>query len=134
MDNLARARDLYESFGRGDMEGVLALFSPDITFREAEGNPYQPDGEPFRGPDEVLEKLFMRIGEEWDPFVVTPKTFHTSGRDTVVVEGRYTGVFKATGRTLDAQVCHILRYGNGKLVNFQQYVDTAQLRHVMGAD
>lgn len=134
MDGLSKAKALYERFGQGDVEGVLALFSPEIEFREAEGNPYQPDGEPFRGPDEILQRLFMRIGEEWDPFVITPESFLTSGDDSVIMEGRYRGTFKATGRELDAQVCHILRYANGKLSHFQQYVDTAQLRRVMGVD
>lgn len=50
-----------------------------------------------------------------------------------MVEGRYRGVFKETGRELDSEVCHVLRYEQGKLTSFRQYVDTAQLRAVMGA-
>jgi len=51
----------------------------------------------------------------------------------VVVEGRYTGTFKTTGKTLDAQVCHVFKIRDGKFTSFQQFVDTAQLQDVMGA-
>jgi uncharacterized protein len=61
-----------------------------------------------------------------------PKVFHDAG-DTVVVELRYSGTGKATGKSLDAQVCHILKFRDGKLTSFQQFVDTAQLQDVLGA-
>ena len=49
-----------------------------------------------------------------------------------VIEARYTGVFKTTGRALDVQVCHLLQIRDGRITHFQQYVDTATLRSVMG--
>ena len=127
------ARRLYRDFGNGDIEAVLGSLDPDIEWKEAEGNPYQPDGAPWRGPQAVVEKLFMRLGSEWDGFTVTPQTFHAADDGVVVVEGRYTGRFKATGKDIDAEVCHILTYRRGTLTSFRQYVDTAQLRAVMGA-
>lgn len=130
--NTTLARKLYDDFGRGDVEAVLNSFDPGIEWREAEGNPYQPDGIPFRGPQEVLHKLFARLAVEWDGFRVMPKTFHEAKDGVVVVEARYGGAFKQTGRELDAEVCHVLRYDDGKLASFRQYVDTAQLRAVMG--
>jgi ketosteroid isomerase-like protein len=54
---------------------------------------------------------------------------HDAGQ-YVVIEGRYTGTYKPTGRKLDAQLCHVLRIQDGKLVGFQQYLDTAQLQAV----
>jgi hypothetical protein len=73
------AKDIYEAFGRGDVPAVLAKFHPDIHWREAEGNPYQPDGSAWVGPQAVLEKLFMRIGSEWEGFTVTVRTLHDAG-------------------------------------------------------
>lgn len=132
LSSVEAARKLYRDFAGGDVEAVLGSFDPDIEWREAEGNPYQPDGTPFRGPQEILEKLFVRLATEWDGFTVTPRTFHEVGEGVVVVEGRYTGSFKSTERPLDAEVCHILTYRGGKLTRFRQYVDTAQLQAVMG--
>lgn len=132
MSNVEIARSVYEAFGRGDIPSVLESMDPDIEWREAEGNPYQPSGEAWHGPDAVLQNLFMKLGEDWDAFTVHPKEFHDAG-DTVVVEGRYTATHRVTGKSLDAQVCHVLKIRDGKLASFQQFVDTAQLQDAMGA-
>ena len=116
--------------GRGDIPTVLAGFHPEIEWRQAEGNPYQPDGAAWVGPQAVLEKLFMRIGSEWEGFTVTVRTLHDAG-EYVVMEGRYTGLYKPSGKSVDAQMCHVMRFRDGKLLSFQQYVDTGQLQKVM---
>ena len=131
MSNADRMRGLYQSFGAGDIPAVLAAMSPDIEWREAENNPYKMDGKPWVGPDAVVQNLFARLGEEWEVFTVTPASFHDAGQ-TVAVEGRYSGKYKATGRGLDAQFCHVWKLENGKVKSFQQFTDTAQLQHVMG--
>lgn len=132
MDNVKLLKDLYSAFGRGDIPSVLGAMSPTIKWHQAEGNPYRPSGEPWIGPDAVLNELFMRLGGEWNGFTVVPRSFHNAG-DTVVVEGRYTGTFKATGKSMDTQVCHVWDVKDGKVIRFQQYVDTAKLHDVMGA-
>ena len=131
MSNVQLVKDAYEAFGRGDVPGVLARFAPNIQWREAEGHPYQPTGEPWIGGEAISQNLFMKLATEWDGFKVAPKTFHDAG-DTVVVEARYTGGFKGTGKSLDAQVCHVWKVRDGKIVSFQQYTDTAQWRAVVG--
>ena len=131
VSNVQLARDMYDAFGRGDIPAVLGMMDPDIEWREAEGNPYKPDGKAWLGPEAVLNNLFMRLGTEWDGFAVHPMEFYGAG-STVVVEARYTGVYKQSGKSLDAQVCHVLKMRDGKLASFQQYVDTAQLQDVFG--
>ena len=132
MGNVEVAKSVYEAFGRGDIPAVLGLMAPDVRWYEAEGNPYMPSGEAWVGPEAVLHNLFSKLGSEWDAFAVHPKTFHDAG-GTVVVELRYSGTYKKTGKSLDAQVCHVLDFKDGKLTRFQQYVDTAKLQDVMGA-
>ena len=131
MDNVRFLTNLYDAFGRGDIPTVLAAMSPSINWYQAESNPYMPSGEAFVGPDSVLNNVFMKLGTEWDGFSVHPRTFHSAG-DSVIVEARYTGTYKATGKRMDAQVCHVWDVKDGKLTRFQQYVDTAKLRDVMG--
>ncbi len=130
MSNIPFAKEIYAAFGRGDIPTVLAGFDPGIAWRQAEGNPYQPDGITWMGPQAVLDKLFMRLGSEWQHFTVNVGTLHDAG-DHVVMEGRYTGTYKPSGRQLDAQVCHVLGFQGGKLTSFHQYVDTGQLQEVM---
>ena len=131
MDNVRLLKNLYEAFGRGDIPTVLGTMSPDIRWYQAEGNPYMPSGEAFVGPDAVLNKLFMKLGAEWDGFTVHPKSFHGAG-DSVIVEARYSGTYKATGKSIDAQVCHVWDVKDGKVTRFQQYVDTAKIQDAMG--
>ena len=131
MSNVEHVRQLYAAFADGDIEQVLGAMDPQIEWREAEGNPYEPSGTAWIGPDAVVQNLFVRLGADWDGFTTHPKEFHDAG-DTVVVEGRYTGTHKETGKSLDAQVCHVWRVSDGKLTSFQQYVDTAQLQDVVG--
>ena len=130
MSNVQSAKDMYAAFARGDIPTVLAGFDPEIEWREAEGNPYKLDGAAWVGPQAVLEQLFMRLGSEWEAFTVTVRTLHDAG-EHVVMEGRYTGTYKLSGKSIEAQVCHVLRFRDGKLLSFQQYVDTAQMQEVM---
>ena len=130
MDNVAFVKSIYDAFSRGDVETVLGAMSPDIKWHQAEGNPYRPSGDAWVGPDAVLNNLLKRIGAEWDGFTIDIKTIHGAG-DSVIVEGRYHGTYKSTGKTLDAQLCHIWDVKAGKVTRFQQYVDTAQLQDVI---
>jgi uncharacterized protein len=128
MGNVELARSLYEAFANGDVATVFAAFDENINWREAENNPYQPSGEAWIGSDAIMNNLFIKLATEWDGFAVQPKEFHDAAGDIVVVEGRYTGTYKATGKSIDAQFCHVWKMRDGKLVDFQQYVDTAQMQ------
>ena len=132
MGNVEFVRGLYAAFGQGDVPAVLGAMDPRIEWREAEGNPYQPSGNAWTGPDAIMQNLILKLGTEWDGFTVHPKEVHDAG-DTVVVEGRYTGTHKATAKSLDAQFCHVFKIRDNKITSFQQFVDTAQLQDVMGA-
>lgn len=131
MSNVQMMRDLYDALGQGNLPAVLDAMDPGIEWREAEGSPYAPGGEAWHGPDEVVQKLFMRLAAEWDGFTIHPREFHDTG-PVVVVEARYTGTFKATGKKLDAQACHVWKIRDAKITSFQQYMDTAQLQDVEG--
>jgi ketosteroid isomerase-like protein len=126
VNNVQRLRQWYDALRENDLYAVLEAFDPHIEWREAEGNPYQPSGEPWFGPQAVKENLLANLGAQWAEFKVSPSSFHDAG-GTVVVEGRYAGTFIASGRRLDAQFCHVWQIEDGKLARFQQYTDTAQL-------
>ena len=128
-----RATDaIYEAFARGDIEAVLAQLDPAVEWRLAEGHPYSPDGEPWVGHEALVESFFARVCADWDPFAVTVTSVHDAG-DSVVAEVRYTGTFKPTGRSLDAQGCHVWKVRDGKVTSFQQYLDTGRVQAVMGS-
>jgi len=128
MGNAQLVEGIYDSFAMGDVPAILAVLDPEVEWSFAESHPFNP-GRPLVGPDEVVQKAFGRIAAETENFTVTPANF-VDGGDTVVMEGRYRGVWKSTGRSFDAQVAHIWRLRRGKVVSVQQYVDTDQFQKV----
>ena len=120
---------MYDAFSRGDVPSVLAAMDPGIVWNEAENNAYA-DGNPYVGPEAILNGVFARIVSEWDGFKVVPTELLDAG-DAVVMYGRYNGTYKSTGRTINTQVVHLWKVRGGKAVSFQQYVDTAQMRDAM---
>ncbi len=65
----------------------------------------------------------MRLGTEWEGFAAGPDEF-IDGGDTVVVLGKYSGTYKATGKSFRANFAHVWKVREGKAVRFVQYVDT----------
>jgi uncharacterized protein len=120
VSNLNSVRGVYDAFARGDIPAVLGFLSPDINWTEAEGFPY---GGTYTGPDAVLEGVFMRLGTEWEGFAAVPDEF-IDGGGTVVVLGKYSGTYKATGKSFQANFAHVWKVREGKAVRFVQYVDT----------
>jgi hypothetical protein len=127
--NVDLVRSTYAAFGRGDINAVLDLMDPKIDFRVAENSPYYR-GSAYVGRDDV-GSLFARIPVEWEGFEIVPENYHDAG-DMVAVRLRYRGTYRATGRTMNVQVAHFWTVRNGKLAEFQQYIDTAALREVTG--
>jgi ketosteroid isomerase-like protein len=131
MTNSKIVQHVYERFAQSDVPSILATFDPNIEFRLAEGHPYNPEGKPWFGPDAVVKNFFMKAGGEWDGWrVVLGQILEIE--NAVVVECRYAGVYKPTGKSLDVQACHVWRFNLGKIDSFHQYIDTARLQETMG--
>ena len=116
----------YKAFGLGNIPAVLAVMDANIVWNEAEGNAYA-DGNPYIGPEAVLNGVFTRIGEEHEYFKLTDIVLHEMSNDQVLATLRYQGKLKRNGVIFDAQVAHLWTLKDGKVVGFQQYVDTKQL-------
>jgi len=128
-ENVQVIRGMYDSFATGDVPSVLGRMDEQIEWREAEGFIYA-DGNPYVGPQAVLEGVFMRLGSEWDNFALAPEEWLDAGNHVVVL-GTYTGTNKATGRDVRAQFAHVWGVHNGRVVRFQQYTDTKQWADAM---
>lgn len=119
----------YGNFATGNIPAVLAIFDPKIEWTEAEGFPY---GGTYIGPDAVLMNVFMKLGTEWDGYSVVPVEFIDAG-ERIVVLGRYSGTYKATGRSFTADFAHVWTLRNGKAVKFVQYTDTVLVQRALKA-
>jgi hypothetical protein len=122
--SVALVRNVYDAFARGDIAAAFKDFHPQIEWREAENFAYS-DGNPYIGPDRVLEGVFARLGADFDDFKVIPQEF-VEGGATVVALGRYHGRVRATGKTIDARFAHVWRVEGGHIRGFEQLTDTAQ--------
>ncbi len=131
MTSLQIVKDLYVALERGDIEKVLELFDPQVAWHEAEGNPMEPSGTPWIGVQTVLNNMSQRIMATWDGLTMSGRQFYDAG-DTIVVEGRYHATHKATGKKMDTPFCHIWKVRDGRVVNFQQYTDTAAQQAIAG--
>lgn len=129
-DNAALVEQAYEAFARGDVPAVLALFDDGIEWSEAEGSTYWT-GRPFHGPSEIVEGLFQKIPQDMTDFRITIGRVVGCG-DTVLVEGRYSGVWNSSGLAFDLQMAHVWDFRGDKVVRWQQYTDTLGWARVTG--
>jgi uncharacterized protein len=123
-ENVRIVSGIYDAFGKGDVEAVLARMDENIEWNEAENFPYA-DGNPYVGPRAILEGVFGRLMADWEGFAVTPEELLDAG-DRVVGLGTYTGTYHATRMGVRAQFAHVWGVRDGKVVSFQQYTDTKQ--------
>jgi len=125
--NAATIRSIYDSFARGDVPTFLGVLAPDVKWTEAEGFPYAGT---YTGPQAVLEGVLMKIGAEWDRFVVEPREYVSEG-DTVVAIGMYRGRYRATGKSFDAPYVHVWKFKGGKVQTFEQHCDTVLVQRAL---
>jgi len=130
-ENLSIVDNLYKAFATGDIPAVLDGMDANIVWNEAEGNSYA-DGNPYIGPEAVLNGVFARIGDEHEYFNLTDIILHEMSNDQVLATLRYKGKLKENGAEYDTQAAHLWTLKNGKVTNFQQYVDTKQLADAFG--
>ena len=130
MSNINSIKQVYQAFAEGDVPTVLGALSPEIDWTEAEGFPYAGT---YHGPRAVLEGVFMRLGSEWNGFAAIPDEF-IDGGDTVVVLGKYSGAYKKTGKSFQANFAHVWKMQDGKAIRFIQYVDTLLVHRALTTD
>ena len=63
MQNITIIDSMYKAFEKGDIPIVLGLLDDKVVWNEAEGNA-MADGNPYVGPEAVLNGVFARLGEE----------------------------------------------------------------------
>lgn len=130
MTNVDSVKQVYQAFAENDIFRVLGFLNSEIDWTEAEGFPY---GGTYHGPKAVLEGVFMRLGAEWNGFAAVPDEF-IDGGDTVVALGKYSGTYKATGKSFAANFAHVWKIQDGKAVRFVQYVDTLLIHRALQAN
>ncbi len=126
MDNVTLIQEAYKNFAEGNIPAVLGFMNENIEWQAAKGFPFFKDTFVFYGPDEVVNNVFARIPEHYEGFNIEPLAIFGSG-DKVVMQGFYTGKWKETGKAFKANAVHIWEVKDGKVTQFFQAVDTAEI-------
>ena len=102
---------------------------PQIMWTETAGSKY---GGVYRSPEAVLENVFAKIQADFESFSIDVERLIDAG-NVVVMQGHYVAKGKATGMSVRAAVAHVLEISDGKIVRFDEYVDSASINPIIGA-
>lgn len=128
MTNLQIIKSTYEGKTSEENGRNLAKYvAEDISWTEAKGFPYSGT---YIGLESVTKNVFSRLGSEWIDYKFTPEDYVASD-DKVVAYGTYSGIYKITGKSFKARVAHVWKLKDGKIVRFEQFVDSQIVNDVM---
>jgi ketosteroid isomerase-like protein len=123
-DNTRIIQEAFGAFGRGDLPGLLAMLTEDVTWDHP-----QPGAIPWagarRGRDQVAE-YFRLLGGTGDVLAFEPRQFVAQG-DTVVVLGSERIRVRATEREYAVEWVLAFTLRDGKIASFREYTDTAAI-------
>jgi uncharacterized protein len=121
-DNKQVVQAIFESFGRGDIEGVLGHLSETVVWSAPGPSDVSYYGE-RRGHSGAAE-FFQQLGSNVTFESFEPGEFIAEG-DNVVVLGRERGRVNATGKTFDNHWALVFTIRDGKVTDFKLYENTA---------
>ena len=128
MTNLEIVKSTYEGMTSEENGKNLTKYAADeLSWTEAEGFPYAGT---YTGLDTVTKNVFSRLGSEWIDYKFTPEDY-VAADDKVVAYGTYTGTNKITGKSFSARVAHVWKLKDGKILSFEQFVDSQIVNNAM---
>jgi ketosteroid isomerase-like protein len=122
--NIQTVQRLYEAYGRGDVDGVLAELADDVDWAAEAAGTGVPWWGSYHGKAEV-PRFFKEIGTNLDITEFAMIGF-TSNDTDVVATVHWTFTVPATGRSASMYMQHWFRLDGGKIVFFRGSEDSAQ--------
>jgi uncharacterized protein len=121
-ENTELVKQAYQHFKNGDIQSILGLLSEDVEWTQ-----FEIEGVPFsgtrRGPERVGE-FFSQIFDTEEVLHFEPRELVAQG-EKVVALGDYAWRVKSTGREYETDFVHVFTVRDGKVVRFQEFMDTA---------
>lgn len=106
---------------------MLADLADDVQWTEMAGFPCAGT---HVGPLQVAGKVFQALGTEWDGYAFKLERL-VDGHDTIVGIGDYSGIYRQTGKAMQARVVHVWELEGGKVRRFEQFTDTLLVARAM---
>lgn len=114
--------EVYRAFNAGDLATWLTFFAPTFEWHAADNSPIA-DRSPYRGLEAIQTEVFPRLAALFPGMKLRADEILATENKAVML-GYYYNLPRKAGGTDEAQVAHILTFENGKIVKFQQYLDT----------
>ena len=124
--NIETIKAVYEAFGRGDADAILAVVTDDIDW----GSETESKGAPWYGirkGKKAVGAFFDDIGKSSEVEEFTPLTFGANDDGDVFTIVRYTARSRDTGKAATMQLHHWFRFTNGKISYYRGSEDTATM-------
>src|SRR4051812_25772562 len=120
-------RRQYIAAANSDPEALRATLADDVEWTEMAGFPLAGT---YRTPNGVTSAVMEQLGKDWDDWVAHDDSYIVDG-ENVVVLARYTATNTATRKHINVRVAHHFIVRGGRIVRFEQFVDTAKVREAM---
>ena len=121
-ENIKVVQQAYDNFKQGNIDGVLALIADDVDWRLPKMENVRISG--TRQGRAQVQQFFGMVGEDQEPLQFEPREYIANG-DRVVALGHYKWNVKRTATTFESDFAHVFRVKNGRIIAFDEYLDTA---------
>lgn len=121
---IASVQRLYEAYGRGDVDAVLAELADDVDWAAEAASRSAPWYGSFAGKAEV-PRFFKEIASSVDVTSFSVESL-TSNDSDVVANVLWTYTVHSTGRSASMRMQHLWRFANGKVAYFRGSEDSEQ--------
>ena len=129
--NTQVVKDAYAAFGRGDVEGILGRLDESVVWKPVYGaGPHVPTAGERRGRAQVGE-FFKNVAQNVNFSRFEPREFIATG-DKVIALGHYTAT-TPIGKNFDSDFAMVFTLRNGKVVEFQEFTDSAAVNDAYAA-
>jgi uncharacterized protein len=129
-DNLETIKGVYEAFGRGDVDAILAVVTDDVDWSADADSDAAPWYGQRQGKDEVA-RFFQEIAGALDVREFTPLAFAASDSEVMALI-RFGMAGKESGREGSMHLHHYFRFRDGRIEYYRGSEDTAQTVAVLG--
>ena len=127
-ENVQIVENGFAAFGRGDIQGLLALFAEDSEWISP------GEGLPLAGTHRghaALADFFLKFSEAMEISTLKPHEFVADG-DRVLVVGFERSRVKGTNWTFEWHFVLAFTIRNGRVTNVREYTDTLALAQAFG--
>lgn len=121
---IAAIQRLYEAFGRGHVDGVVAELADSVDWAAEAASSSVPWYGNYRGKDEV-PRFFKEIGANVEVTEFSLLSFASNDTD-VIVALHWAYTVNATGKRASMHMQHWFRFADGKIVFFRGSEDSEQ--------